>query len=758
MPVFEINGKKYDVQDQYIGQFKKKHPDALTTMEHQGKKWLVKASDYDAFVAKHPQQDFWSMQAPYEESSAEELQALKQEEEDKYIIGFKAGATEQEYKPLSFGQKLFLKGMSHSARSMGVRQDPAGEVLKADKEAKELAENSQAFMDEIQQQEVRKANRKQVNDMAAEIDEAMRVAKPLSNFEGIPMAGPMGATMTAMRSTRGNADYNNYATAKRAISDASKIIEEADRHAADGTYGSWLETSFAGGAARGFGDKLFDARTWDMGISSVIDNANLLKALEDFDQGKTLTKSQQTLLDAKAVELATQAYFGSYLGRGYKAGQVTAEAIPFMIEMAINPASAIGKGASSAMARYALKRFGKGVAEKALTAGARVAGDIAGAATMAATTGAGRVVADATERMAGQVQFDTDKNNRSVFAGHTEGEDPATAVAKAFGATTIENFSEMFGNYFSPILGGAGKVLRKGANKIGAGKVMQMLDDVAASDLARMVSDFERNAQWSGTIGEYAEEVAGGIMNAIFVGDQTLDADEQTGVFNLDNNIDTFLGVALLGGAMSTVKTVGYPIQKYQAKKRVDKADREGSGAFGDSEAWNAVKERVSAADQSQRLRALVDIMADESMTEEQKVAAFKYVEALQNRDGVRIGEAKHAQDPNVPREQVEIEQSYDNGYSLETSQELNDAKNMLDVQTENIRRIYSLDADADVDDFLGDDPIEGIIMSIQAGASEDEQQTKLDYLNAKATYDGMLQRMRDDIDSQVEANNQRID
>lgn len=107
---------------------------------------------------------------------------------------------------------------------------------------------------------------------------------------------------------------------------------------------------------------------------------------------------------------------------------------------------------------------------------------------------------------------------------------------------------------------------------------------------------------------------------------------------------------------------------------------------------------------------------------------------------------------------QSQTDESYDNGYSLETSQELNDAKNMLEVQTENIRRTYGLDENVDIDEFLGDDPIEGIMLSRKAGASEDEQQTKLDYINAKATYDGMLQRIRDDIDSQVEANNQRID
>ena len=679
--------------------------------------------------------------APVEQIEQTEFVVQPQQEED-------------EYQPLSFGKKMLLKGMSRSAKNLGVRNNPAQAVIDADKEMRELEENRQQFMDETQLQEVRQANRQQVRDLQADIQSKLQQTQPQDFiWGGVDQTPQMMVRATRMEMDPNTAKHRTLIAANSALDNAQKIINEADRHGADGTYGSWLETSFAGNAARGLGDKLFDVSTWDMGLTDMKDATILKEALDSYDAGRPLTEEQQALLDAKAVELATQAYFGSYLGRGYKAGQVTAEAIPFMIEMAINPASAMGKSAGNMMARYALKRFGKGVAEKALTAGARVAGDIAGASTMAATTGIGRVASDATERMAGQVQFATDEDNRSVFAGYTEGEDPATAVAKAFGATTIENYSEMFGNYFSPILGGAGKMFRKGADKIGAGKVVKMLDDVAASDLARIVSDFEKNAQWSGKISEYAEEVAGGIMNAIFVGDQTLDTAEGTGVFNLDQNIDTFLGVALLGGAMSTVKTVGYPIEKYQANKRVSKADKAGLSAFHNAEAWEAVKEKISVDDIEQRAEALTDIRLDNNMSEEQKVSAFKYVAALQNRDGVRMGVMKHNQDPTVPREQVEVEQSYDNGYTLETSQEMNDAKVQLDAQAENLRSTWGSDADQDIDEILGEDPY-ALIREV-----DDEQRGAIiDYLNAKATYDGMIQRVRDDIDSQVEANNTLID
>ncbi len=102
---------------------------------------------------------------------------------------------------------------------------------------------------------------------------------------------------------------------------------------------------------------------------------------------------------------------------------------------------------------------------------------------------------------------------------------------------------------------------------------------------------------------------------------------------------------------------------------------------------------------------------------------------------------------------QSQTDESYDNGYTLETSQELNDAKVQLDAQAEKLRSTWGSDADQDIDEILGEDPY-ALIREV-----DDEQRGAIiDYLNAKATYDGMIQRVRDDIDSQVEANNTLID
>jgi len=538
--------------------------------------------------------------------------------------------------------------------------------------------------------------------------------------------------------------------AKKSMTTAKRMIAEADHNAQSGTFGKWLEQSFAGGAARGFGQKLFDVSTWDMGMSDLENARAFMDALNAFDKGQELTEAQQLMLDAKAVELATNAYFGSYVGRGYKAGAVTAESIPFMLEMCINPASSIGEAATSKMARYAISRFGKQAAKSAAHKAARAVGragaDLAGAAIMSATTGAVGVAADAMERMNGEVTFDEDVNapGVSVFAGHEEGEAPAIAIAKAFGSRTIENYSEMVGEYFAPVLGAAGHGVQKGLEKIGLGNVSQFIDDVAASDVGRLVSDFEHNAKWNGVFGEYAEEVVGNIMNALTVGDQTLDAAEGTGVFNLDQNIDTFLGVALMGGFMSGIKTAGYRTPKYRTRKGLERADNAAGAAFDGTDWWEDIRNGIQANPDV----ALHDVLTSEALNPEQRRAAIEYAKAYQEYDGVLKAEAKRRTDEAADPRMNDLETSFDNGYELASEQEMNDARNMYQAQKARLQQALGVD-DIDETQALQQDDLP---------YSAEEKQTIMDYLNAKATYDGMIQRVRDDIDSRIEAANTQID
>ncbi len=466
-------------------------------------------------------------------------------------------------------------------------------------------------------------------------------------------------------------DMKMWRAAEHKLKESQRMIAEADHNAAKGTLGKWLEQSFAGGVARGFGQHVGDVSTWDFGISDVLDNAAFMKVLDKADRGEALSQSEQALLDASTVEYLTNQYFGSEVGRGYKAGSVTAESLPFMLEMIINPMAGVGKGVQAKMTRYAMKRFGdaaakggaKHVTARALELGGRVVGDIAGAAGMAATTGAGRVTADAIDRM-----------NTATLNG--EEAEWGEAWRKAFAGTTIENYSEMFGAYFAPVLGAAGNGMTKAAtsklgSKIGLAKVHDFVQNVKASDVAKAVADFEQHAQWNGMIGEYAEEVAGGIMNALVVGDLTLDRDPETGVFNLDNNIDTFLGVALMGGVMSAVKTAGYRTPKYQARQAMRAADMEALHAFGDdAELWGGVRDVLANGNVEEVKGKLDEILTNPDYSAEQKHAALNYVHKATAYKGVLNGEQKRRVEGEVDEQQLAHEDAYDRGYEADEEEQ----------------------------------------------------------------------------------------
>lgn len=616
-----------------------------------------------------------------------------------------------------------------------------------------------------------RANRQQVANLSNHInDELNRRGKELdaeyksSWWADIPR-GSGGAIHTINSATNNGrmADqkYKDLMSARNSLTNAQRIINEADHNAQSGTLSKWLESSFAGGAARGFGQKLFDVRTWDAGFSDLSDNSSLMMALKAFDEGRPLTESQQMMLDAKAVELATTAYFGSYVGRGYKAGSVTAESIPFMLEMCINPASSTGKESVNAMTRYALKRFGEKTleqnAKKYATAkiATRIAGDLLGSAAMAATTGSGRVIADAVDRMNGQITYGIE-DGESVFTGHTEGESIGTAFAKAFASTTIENHSEMVGEYFAPVLGIVGKGVRRGFEKIGLGSVNKFMDGVAMSEVGKLVSDFEKSSKWNGTIGEYAEEVVGNIENALVVGDQTLDTDSDTGVFNLDQNIDTFLGVALMGGFLSSAKTLGYRTPKYRARKDMERKDDKAASSFGNQETWGSVRNTLAFGNDEDAANMLADVLTNPDYTEQQKRTTLDYAKSVKTYQGILKGEEKRRTDEDADPIQIDAETSFDNGYSLEEPQEQNDAKNMLDYRREQMKILFGLGDASEVDEFIGD-PLQ-FISQQQSILPQENMQSIIDYINAKATYDGLIAKVQDGIEGKIAKSDSFID
>ena len=540
-----------------------------------------------------------------------------------------------------------------------------------------------------------------------------------SDWSGLDMPRGGGALVgnwytSTQNGVLADEEYKTLGIAQGALARAHKMVEEAEKSKREGNFSGFIK-----GAGRGFVDGVFDPETWDFGVSSLAEAGYIKNALDKFDSGQRLSKDEKILLDAKAMEMAVNAFYGSDIGRGYKAGKVTAEAIPFMIEMAINPASGAGKGAASMLTRYALKRFGKKglvkaskkAAEKAFVraeeralakglsksaakaageraaarattqtlkfqaakTGARVLGDVAGASAMAATTGAVRTAADAVSRHSGDVKFDVDDKGHIVFAGHDKGDDWGTAVKKAFANTAIENYSELFGAYFAPIGSFVGKAGEKLLSKLGLGKVTEMLGKLSSSDIAKAVKRIEEKGQFNGVIGEDLEEQVGGIMNALIVGDQTLDTADGTGVFNMDNQIDTFLGVGLMGGIFSAARLGGGLVGgqgNLEARRAVRQAGVAALKDFKGKELiWDKIKLDVDNASNDQLKQVVKNIVTDGGLSDENKAAALQYVRASMQLRGVEAVRPLTKEEEEADAHNVQEEAAHDRGFEADAQE-----------------------------------------------------------------------------------------
>ena len=557
-----------------------------------------------------------------------------------------------------------------------------------------------------------------------------------------------------------------------AVNESLATLEEAKKGRASD---QWIDDSsnwaakkgkqllgFGAGAWRGLAHAVGKISTWDGGTSDMLTGGALYNAAVEADKKglENLSAEDRDLLNLTAYKNAIQAENNQYIGHGYNAGVTTGESLPFIIEMLLSPYSNLGTTAANKLMREAVRRYGKEAVRKAtrkyLAAkiGARIVGDAAGAAMMAGTTGQGHVTADMLNRLTGDVKFNVDDNGNIVYDGREGAENSALkAYLKAFGAQTIENHSEMVGEYFAPFLGRAATLSRKGMEKIGLGRVNRLIDDIGATNAARMISDFEKRTKWNGTFGEYAEEVVGNIENALLVGDNTLDTSENTGVFNLDQNIDTFLGVALMGGFFSAVKTVSYRGPKREALSEMNRAgkvmDEALSGSFNLREKWGEWRNRLLVGTDEEKKATLREVMDNTELPMNVRMGVLNFAKAAQKYEG--IARAQESKVKNGEQDSIAqaYDESYENGYEATGTQDMSDIRMSLDMKRAQAAQALGIENAGDVDAVIGD-PLQYIGEQREAG-NAGGLQTVVDYANAKSAYDGMVQRINDDADGIAE-------
>lgn len=355
-------------------------------------------------------------------------------------------------------------------------------------------------------------------------------------------------------------EYTALRKAQRLAEESENIINEAGKKG---------NTNFMAGLARGFWDNL-NAEDYTFGADDAAQSAYLYQALDKADRGEQLTKAEETLLDAAVINMATQAYFAQDLGKGYGAGSVTAESIPFMLEMAINPISASGKTSAKMLLKYGLKKFAN---NKAAKVGARLLGDALAATGMAATTGAGDILEGTTDRLSKNYDYGVDADGNLYANKKADAMGMGEALARSFTTRAIENQSEMIFNAFKPIGGfmkGVQDVLPGGVNKffdmLSHNKVADAYRWLKKSPVFRnyLVKDVRNATQIGGIFEEYAEEVYNNLAN-FAIGEMSWDD-----VVSLDNNIDTFLGLAPTQVMFGLLGLGGAGAMRYQTRRTLE--------------------------------------------------------------------------------------------------------------------------------------------------------------------------------------------
>ena len=587
-----------------------------------------------------------------------------------------------------------------------------------------------------------------------------------------------------------DSEYMTLEAARRTMQDVNNLISEADHNTKQGNdLASVYERSALAGTLRGFGTTIINPKLWDQGARDLSDTARLARAVDKADRGEQLTRGEQLLLDAKANEMATALYFEDRIGRGYKAGSVTANAVPFMVEMAMSGGiSTMGKNLSSGLARYAMRRFGAKFAGKTLIKGAirggsKIVGSMVAGSAMSNTFGAMKTASNIIGRTTGNVQFatgvDAEGRATTTYGGHTEGDSLGEAFVKGELSSTAEYATEMLGDGLvdavtwaagkvaSPIaskltklIGKAGaktagqvgkkSVLGKVAGSIGdAGvwslaKVGKFIDNVQASKFATSLKALEKHAQWNGGFGEYLEEVANNAVS-VMIGDKDLSTDKGKGFFNLDDNIDTFLGVSLMGGVMSAAHTVGYVAgggARGMARYQIGSSEGAVWGLLTTDEqrkAWDDVRRQILIQDGKEQVDAVRSAITNPNFNADQRRAILDYTKAVQKYKGMSEYRRKQGEDMNADPIQNELADSYDKGAGMTQAEEMSHARSWYEFAQQ--KAAERLGVDANTLDEMGAPEELTLDQVVQLRDQHNERavQSYVDYLNARATYEGMI-------------------
>ena len=623
--------------------------------------------------------------------------------------------------------------------------------------------------------QLRKANLRLQELKAKQAERASEVHKEWveeTEKNKAPLAAILGA---ATYTPRQQSDKENSAlrVAIRETEELIKNLEEQKDRENGVDVGFW----------RGFGRTMGDVRTWDFGMGDMADAMTMMNA--DKLKGDNATEgereSHDMMMGAIHEKQQAEERYGGNADFWNRAGIMTGYMPSFMLDFILTgggfnglstfskgstkvAAKVIGKETAEKMAQQGFKSYIKengvrGLGQYATDWTIKALGTTADdllvrAPLMTNTIQAGKTVSDIIDRKLGDVVVD-ENGNYDFSNDKTWG----SAIWQGEANAIIENYSEMFGAHLDPILtlGNMSKL----ANVLGAkrlGGVLSKADAGALNSIMGQTHQMFNKMGVSDYVGEVSEEYYGQLWRTMLNLDDAYQQNPDgthtnlfaTGQFHGDIWGGMALSMGLMGAGKHTLSAANYASMKHG----VNKADAKVNELLG-KEVWEPLKATLDLTTNENIGEVAELVVGDKDFTADEKAAVLNYMERLLNLRGFNLASMARSRGGVQSESEQQANDSYLDGYNVTSSQEMNDAKNLYEYHRTQVADL----ADESMFAMIEENPIAALeFVNGNEQWSDEDKSSVIDYINAKQVYNGMIQRVRDDIDGRVEQSNSMID
>ena len=820
MPIYKTNGKTYNIPDDKVEAFEKRYPNAeVEIYDNDGAAYSLPLPKRGSFQKKY---DKWSYtkqtgNAPQEEETYD----VSEQPEPDYTPETPVISTAKE-KPLTEQDKIrFSANMGQMKRRTEQMLDGFSEQMETMREYQEnaplgggqTAEGEMQFNPEIGKLEktyitplgnrytskgladMESFRYRQAADMSvsgqlrrarlklAELQEkrdasAKRVHEQWEE-DTKKNTAPLGFLLAADTYVPRQMNDRENSTLDVAIRQTEELIKDLEEQ-------KDREQGVDVGFWRGFGRVAGDFRTWDFGMSDMRDALTMMNA--DDLKGENATEGEREayneMMGALYYKGQAEQMYGGNAGFWNRAGMMTGHMPAFMLDFGItgggfNGINVLSKAGTKAATKVVgkevveqlaeqgfktyLKNNGvKGLGQYATNWTIKALGTTADdlllrAPLMTNTVQAGKTTADIIDRKLGDVVVD-ENGNYDFSNDKTWG----NAIWQGEANAIVENYSEMFGSHLDPVvtLGNMSKLANVvGAKRIGA--VLSKADAGALNGIMGQTHQLFNKMGVSDYFGEVTEEYYGQLWRTMLNLDDAYQHNPDgtrtnllaTGQFHGDIWGGMALSMGLMGAGKATLSGAQYASMKHG----VNKADARATELLG-KEIWEPLRTTIDLTTNDDIGSVADGIVNDKNFSDDERAAILTYMERSLMMRGFNLGTLAQKRGRRQDEDVQSLDESYIDGYNIADPQEMTDAKNMYEYQRERMKRELGVN-----DEALVNDAVDWLNEARNASSSGNEQGHEradiiLDYLNAKQVYDGMIQRVRDDIDARVEQSNAMVD